>query len=636
MKDYTGSIDVSAENIFPIIRQWLYTDKDIFVREILSNAADAITKLEHLSRIGKADLDADNEFKIKVIYDADEGIVTIKDNGIGMSLEEIDKYINEIAYSGAVSFLEEYQGEDDSGVIGHFGLGFYSSFMVSKKVRIESKSYTDAAPAYWESTDGVSYKMGELDKDLERGTSIIMYLNPEAKEEFTAQHLRQCILKYCEFLTYPIYFIDEKAIAKQAKRSHEKYEKAEDKDKVEAPKTVEEIKKSLKPINTAKALWLKNPQECTDEEYKEFYTKTFKDFREPLFWLHLNMDYPIRLKGIIYFPQTERYTEDLSNRIKVYYNQIFVSDAIRELIPEYMFLLKGVIDSPDLPLNVSRSSLQNNRNVKRVSDYISRKVADAINDLCKEDFEKYSSYYQDLSLFIKYASMKDEKFWERIKPSILLKNIDGEYITLDDLVEKRKDADDKNVYYTDNAKQQVSYIRRLENKDKEIYVFEADIDKNFINFLDFKVSDLKFLRVDSSLDNAEAANDESLVDIYKENLDIADLKFEAKALGADEVSAILLEDEDSRNRAEMQKAYALMTGAKMPEVNSEKTLVINTDSQLNKNIKNLITEGENSQAKNLIKEIYDLAKIAHGSLSSEELLKFLERSEDILEDFSEK
>lgn len=661
MSERTGSIKVSTENIFPVIRQWLYTDKDIYIREIVSNAADAITKLEHLRGMNEFESDKP-EYRIDIEYDSELGQITVEDNGIGMTEDEIDEYINQIAYSGAMAFVEQYKdkGDANGGVIGHFGLGFYSSFMVSDKVRIDSLSWKDGAkPAFWVSEDGTSYTMGEGTKET-RGTKITMTLNEESKAEITGYELRQALNKYCQFMPYPIYFrdvvqeqenlkrrqeqqakdLEEKAKEREekAKEREEKIAKGEDVSELE-PLEDEDTEPDVLTIpeptqlNDTNPLWLRDPKDITDDEYKSFYHKVFNDYREPLFWIHLNMDYPFRLKGILYFPQAEEHIDTLAGRIKVYYNQVFVSDDVKEIIPDYLFLLRGCIDSPDLPLNVSRSALQTDSQLKKLSSHIVRKVADKLVALAKDERETFEGYWDDISLFVRYGSLRDEKFFERVKPALLFKRYEGGYSSYDELKEKGVDK----VYYTTDSDAQVVYNKRLSAAGKDIVVMPNEFDIPFMQLLQSKEEKPAFVRVDSEVegDGGNTDRQEQLEKLMRKATGQEKLKVQVKALGPDGDLSILTEDEQARSMLDMRKMFQKMEGKSEEELDEmfpvERTLVINTDSSLITRLCLLDeTSGKEDEATTLAAEIYDLARLAHGSLQGEDLVTFMKRSQEIL------
>lgn len=638
MNERKGSIQVSTENIFPVIRQWLYTDRDIFMRELVSNAADAITKLERLRGLGEWDAEADPDYVIHVTYDAEAGTISIRDNGLGMTEAEIDEYINQIAYSGAMAFVEQYKDKGDAagGVIGHFGLGFYSSFMVSDSVRIDSLSWRPGSkPSYWLSEDGMSYVMGE-GTHSERGTQITMVLSEEAKEEITASGLRQTLMKYCQFMPYAIYFTDTAQEEADSKRRAEQQAKRREEAAAKGEEFLEDelhIAAEAQPINDTKPLWLKDPKEVTDEEYKSFYHQVFNDYREPLFWIHLNMDYPFRLRGILYFPQAEEHYDTLAGRIKVYYNQVFVADDVRELVPDFLFLLRGCLDSPELPLNVSRSALQADTSLQKLSQHIVRKVADKLVSLEKNEREVYEKYADDVSLFVRYGSLRDEKFFDRVQDALLFKQYSGGYVSLKEL----RELDLEKAYYTSNAKAQVVYNDRLQQQGKNVLVMEHEFDLPFMQLLQSKNPRPAFVRVDSAVEG-ESGNEErqeQLQKLFQAATLLDSLVVQVKSLGIDGEPAILIEDEQARSMQDMRKMFQKMEGKSDVELDEmfpvQRTLVINTDSSLITRLC-LLDEsaGKEEASQELALEVYDLARLSHGSLEGAELVAFLKRSTKIL------
>lgn len=638
MNERKGSIQVSTENIFPVIRQWLYTDRDIFMRELVSNAADAITKLERLRGLGEWDAEADPDYAIHVTYDAEAGTISIRDNGLGMTEAEIDEYINQIAYSGAMAFVEQYKDKGDAagGVIGHFGLGFYSSFMVSDSVRIDSLSWRPGSkPSYWLSEDGMSYVMGE-GTHSERGTQITMVLSEEAKEEITASGLRQTLMKYCQFMPYAIYFTDTAQEEADSKRRAEQQAKRREEAAAKGEEFLEDelhIAAEAQPINDTKPLWLKDPKEVTDEEYKSFYHQVFNDYREPLFWIHLNMDYPFRLRGILYFPQAEEHYDTLAGRIKVYYNQVFVADDVRELVPDFLFLLRGCLDSPELPLNVSRSALQADTSLQKLSQHIVRKVADKLVSLEKNEREVYEKYADDVSLFVRYGSLRDEKFFDRVQDALLFKQYSGGYVSLKEL----RELDLEKAYYTSNAKAQVVYNDRLQQQGKNVLVMEHEFDLPFMQLLQSKNPRPAFVRVDSAVEG-ESGNEErqeQLQKLFQAATLLDSLVVQVKSLGIDGEPAILIEDEQARSMQDMRKMFQKMEGKSDVELDEmfpvQRTLVINTDSSLITRLC-LLDEsaGKEEASQELALEVYDLARLSHGSLEGAELVAFLKRSTKIL------
>lgn len=626
MAERRGSVQVSTENIFPVIRQWLYTDRDIFLREIVSNAADAITKLERIRSLGEWKTDEEPEYEIHVNYDSSANTISVTDNGIGMTEEEVEEYINQIAYSGAMAFVEKYQDKGDAagGVIGHFGLGFYSSFMVSEKVSIDTLSWQeDAKAVYWESEEGTQYLMRDSERTT-RGTTITMYLNDQAKEDLNAFVLRETLRKYCQFMPYPIYFHD---LVQEADEQKKNEELPEEERKEIAP---------AKEINDTNPLWLKNPKDITDEEYKAFYHKSFQDYRDPLFWIHLNMDYPMRLHGILYFPQADEKIETLDGRIKLYYNQVFVADDVREFIPDFLFLLRGCIDSPDLPLNVSRSALQSDQNLNKLSQHIVRKVADKLVSLQKSERESYEKSWDDLSIFVRYGSLRDEKFFERVKDAALFKLYAGGYKNLQELNESEEE---KKIYYTSDQKKQVAYNERFKAKDIDVIIMEHEFDLPFMQMVQAKEGKYKFLRVDAEVEGEEGneSRKEQLSKIFKDATSNDNLAIEVRSLGVDGDIAILTEDEQARSMLDMRKMFERMEGKTASELDEmfpiKQTLILNTDASLVTKLCLLDeTSGKEDMTKSLALEIYDLARLSHGSLESEDLLRFLTRSHKLLEE----
>jgi molecular chaperone HtpG len=639
MHQESGRVSVSTENIFPIIRKWLYSDRDIFLRELVSNASDAISKLKRLADLGEAKLPEDEQFRIDISFDSEAGELVIADNGIGMTTEEIRKYINQIAFSGVMDFVEKYKdkGAEEAGIIGHFGLGFYSAFMVSEDVRIDTLSWQpDAQAASWQSSDGMEYVMDSSDYDR-RGSRITLKLSEEGKSFLTASVLRDILDKYCNFMPYPIYFrdlVEERKAAEEAAKKAE--EAAAETDKNEDEEKAAEInlenQNSETPVNNVSPLWLKNPSDCTDEEYKEFYRTTFRDFREPLFWIHLNMDYPFKLKGILYFPQTDNMYETLEGRIKIYYNQVFVADNIKEIIPEFLFLLKGCIDCPDLPLNVSRSFLQNDDYVSKLSSHIIRKVSEKLNKLFKDERESYESYWQDIGVFVKYGMLRDEKFYDRVKDIAVLKTVNGKYLTLTELPDE--------IYYTPDAKQQVAYIQMAQARGLEVVVMDHEIDNHFMSMVEYKNSGKKFKRVDAELGGKESESDriESYTGLFRQASGDEKLEVKVQALGENALPAMILESEENRRMQEMRKQFEKMQGKGDNSMDFDsmfplqQTLVVNEDHPL---VSKLHALGELSdkkeKAEQIARQVYDLARLGHGSLAADDMAEFLKRSSELLQ-----
>jgi molecular chaperone HtpG len=633
----SGNVSVSTENIFPIIRKWLYSDRDIFLRELVSNAADALSKLKRLSVIGEITLQEGEELAVRVTYDSAAGTITVEDNGIGMTADEIRKYINQIAFSGVMDFVEKYKdkGAESGGIIGHFGLGFYSAFMVSDKVRIDTRSFEpDAEAASWESEDGQEYEMGPSDRTA-RGSLITVTLSEEGKEFLNSSKIRDILEKYCGFMPYPIYFVDTEADKAAQKAAEEKAAKAAEKKTGEGGEEIpEEIHETPvpKPINDVSPLWLKNPRDCTDEEYKDFFRKTFRDYREPLFWIHLNMDYPFNLKGILYFPRTDNVYESLEGRIKIYYNQVFVADNIKEIIPEFLFLLKGCIDCPDLPLNVSRSFLQNDNYVSKLSVHIIRKVADKLTQLFQNQRAEYEKYWQDIGVFVKYGMMREEKFYEKVKDIALYKTVDGEFKVLSDLGDS--------LLYTPDAGQQVAYVQMAKARGMTVLVMGHEIDNHFMSFIEFKNHGKRFKRVDAELGGGEGdtLHAETLTRLFREASGKDKLEVKIQALGPDALPAMIVESEESRRMQEMRKQFERMQGGGEDKADFESmfpiqlTLVVNQDQPLVGRVAALAdVPGREEEAAMLSRQIYDLARLGHGSLSADDLAAFLKRSVSLME-----
>ena len=629
----TGKVSVTTENIFPVIRQWLYEDKDIFVRELVSNCADTIKKHQRLAEMGKADK-SDEDYKIRVIWDDDSKIIKFEDNGIGMTEEELDKYINQIAFSGAMDFVTKYQEEstDKTGIIGHFGLGFYSAFMVSDDVTIETKSYIDGeAPCKWHSEDGMEFEISDSDKAT-RGTVISIKLSEEAQKIFDTGTLRMTLRKYCSFIPADLYFIDLKADRIFAESEERRKKEAEEKG--EEFKPGEPVKYA--PINNKAPLWIKKPSECTDEEYKTFYHSVFNDTRDPLFWIHLNMDYPFTLQGILYFPKTDNIYQSLEGRIKIYNHQVFVADNIEEIIPDFLFLLQGCLDCSDLPLNVSRSALQQDEYVKKLSGHIIKKVSDKLNDLFKKQREDYESYWSDISVFVKYGMLKENKFYEKVKDILLFKTVDDKYKTVSELI-----SDDKKIIrYTTDPKAQAAYVEISRGQGYEVVVLDEEIDNNFISFFEYNNQEIKFQRVDSELSGEVSDNDtlDKIRTFFKKALSNDKLDIKAMAMGKDQMPALIRESEENRRMQEMRKQYE-----RMLQMNGEnamtsddlypdlKELVINTDNPVITKLLAMDSLGtKDEEASRLALHCYDQARLAHGSLDSEGLQRFLKYNSELL------
>ncbi|HIU47887.1 MAG TPA: molecular chaperone HtpG [Candidatus Avimonoglobus intestinipullorum] len=607
-----GTISVSSENIFPIIKKWLYSDKDIFLRELVSNGCDAITKLKKLAGIGEATLSGDEQFRVDVIVDKEHKTLTIEDNGIGMTAEEIDKYITQIAFSGASDFLEKYKDEDnkDGGIIGHFGLGFYSAFMPADRVEIDSLSYQEGAkPAKWSCDGSMEYDLSEGTRQT-RGTTITLHIADDSAEFLEEYTVRQILNKYCSFLPTEIYLT---IVGKEEP-------KPEDGKEPEPPK----------PINDTTPLWMKPPKDCTDEEYKQFYTKVFMDFNEPLFWIHLNVDFPFNLKGILYFPKFNHEFAANEGQIKLYNNQVFVADNVKEVIPEFLMLLKGVIDCPDLPLNVSRSFLQNDGYVKKISSHITKKVADKLSELFKKERERYNQYWDDINIFIKYGCIRDEKFYDRVKDIMIYKDLDGNYITLADYLDGK---DNKDVYYVSDETQQAQYINLFREQGLNAVILPTMMDTHYISFLETKEEGVKFKRIDSnisdSLTEAHEKNEEqekALSELFKKMLGKEDLKIEVQSLKNTGIPAVMLLSEESRRMQELYKSYGQQFAGMSGMFQDDFTLVLNDQNSL---IQKLGSLPEDDQ-KLVCEHVYDLAMLSNKPLGAEQMTKFIERSNLLL------
>lgn len=622
-----GNLSINSENIFPIIKKWLYSDHDIFIRELISNASDAILKFKKLSNIGEITDNLNEAFKITVTLDEANGTITVSDNGIGMTEEEIEKYITQIAFSGAEDFLQQYKDKmDHDQIIGHFGLGFYSSFMVSSLVEIETLSYKDnATPVHWSCDGGTTYEIAEGTRE-KRGTDVILHISEESKEFLDFYKLSQIIQKYCSFMPVPIYVVSKKEEDNKEKDSETKKEGNENISEEE-----------FAPINDVTPLYVKQPSDCTEEEYISFYNKTFLDLHEPLFWIHLNMDYPFNLKGILYFPKLKHELETIEGKIKLYNNQVFVAENIKEVIPEFLLLLKGIIDCPDLPLNVSRSSLQNDGFVKKVSDYITKKVADKLISLFKKEPDNYKKFWDDISPFIKYGCLREEKFYEKVKEALLFKTIDDEYITLEEYLAKVKDKNENKIFYVSDKKQQSQYINIFKEANLSAVYLEHSIDNPFISHLEHENKDIKFMRIDADISAAlkddheskddDKAEEEKLTELFNKSLNKENLKISIENLKTENIASMLLIGEDNRRMQEMIKMYSMdfMMG-QMP--NTEATLVLNRNHPLIQILSHKDLDEE--KTKMVCEHLYDLALLSNQTLSPEQMGSFLERSTVLL------
>lgn len=635
-----GSISIDTENIFPIIKKWLYSDKDIFIRELISNGCDAVSKHKRLVALGETDGD-DKPYKITVAVSKKNKTLSFSDNGIGMTADEIDKYINQVAFSGAEDFFNKYKDkmEESNDIIGHFGLGFYSAFMVSSNVEIDTLSFASGAkPIKWQSADGMQFEITEDGTRTERGTTIILTLAEDSEEFLDEYHLRSIIKKYCSFLPVEIYVENTDKLEEEAKKKAEEAAKKAQ-EGADSETSEEEPKEEIKPVplNDTNPLWLKSPKDCTDEEYIKFYQQVFNVFDEPLFWIHLNVDYPFNLKGILYFPKLKNEFELVEGKVKLYNNQVFVADNIKEVIPEFLLLLKGVIDCPDLPLNVSRSFLQNDRDVSKISKHIVKKVADKLKSLCKNEREKYESFWDDIQVFIKYGCLKDEGFYDKIKEYILYKDLDGKYITLKDYLEYAKDKHENKVFYVVDKEQQSQYIKLFKEYDLNAVILDCTIDNNFITFLEYKESGVRFKRIDSDLSDVlkdkdeekDEKADEEIVNFFKEKIGDRVQKYSVESLKKEDTPAVILISEESRRMMEMQSRFAgLDYGFDLKE---EKTLVINDKNPLIKKVLSLRDDETKKEAVDVIcNQIVDLALLANKELGAEELDLFIKRSNELM------
>ena len=674
-----GTLSIDSENIFPIIKKWVYSDHDIFVRELVSNGCDAITKLKKLDMMGEYELPEGYKPKIEVIVNPEEKTMKFIDNGLGMTAEEVEEYITQIAFSGATQFLEKYKDkttEDD--MIGHFGLGFYSAFMVADEVQIDTLSYKEGAkPVHWASEGGTEYEMQEGNKTTV-GTEITLYLNEDSLEFANEYRAREVLERYCSFMPTEIFLskanaepeydtIDEDDVLDTDTVVEHITEEPKEGEEGEPKKKAKIVRRPLS-ISDTHPLWTKNPSECTKDDYIDFYRKVFMDYKEPLFWIHLNMDYPFNLKGILYFPKINTEYDSIEGKIKLYNNQVFIADNIKEVIPEFLMVLKGVIDCPDLPLNVSRSALQNDGFVNKVADYISKKVADKLNGMFKTDRENYEKYWDDISPFIKFGCLKDEKFGEKMKNSMLYKNLDHKYMTLEDIIkeakgedadvakaeetkeeetktdaEESKDADAKEeektrIFYVTDEVQQSQYINMFKAQGQDAIILTHNIDSAFITYLEQKHQEVQFLRIDADVHDSlkdEVAEDEkeefqkttdSLVEIFRKELGNEKLDVKVEKLKDENVASMAVLSEESRRMQEMMKMYG-MGGMDASMFGSQATLVLNANHPL---VQFLVANKDSKNVSIICKQLYDLAMLAHKPLSPEEMTAFVKRSNDIM------
>ena len=674
-----GTLSIDSENIFPIIKKWVYSDHDIFVRELVSNGCDAITKLKKLDMMGEYELPEDYKPKIEVIVNPEEKTMKFIDNGLGMTAEEVEEYITQIAFSGATQFLEKYKDKTtDDEMIGHFGLGFYSAFMVADEVQIDTLSYKEGAkPVHWASQGGTEYEMQEGNKTTV-GSEITLFLNEDSLEFANEYRAREVLERYCSFMPVEIFLskanaepeydtIDEDDVLDTDTVVEHITEEPKEGEEGETKKKAKIVRRPVS-ISDTHPLWTKNPSECTKEDYIDFYRKVFMDYKEPLFWIHLNMDYPFNLKGILYFPKINTEYDSIEGKIKLYNNQVFIADNIKEVIPEFLMVLKGVIDCPDLPLNVSRSALQNDGFVNKVADYISKKVADKLNGMFKTDRENYEKYWDDISPFIKFGCLKDEKFGEKMKNSMLYKNLDHKYMTLEDIIkeakgeeadaakteeakaeetktdaEESKDADAKEeektrIFYVTDEVQQSQYINMFKAQGQDAIILTHNIDSAFITYLEQKHQEVQFLRIDADVHDSlkdEVAEDEkeefqkttdSLVEIFRKELGNEKLDVKVEKLKDENVASMAVLSEENRRMQEMMKMYG-MGGMDASMFGSQATLVLNANHPL---VQFLVTNKDSKNVSIICKQLYDLAMLAHKPLSPEEMTAFVKRSNDIM------
>lgn len=604
-----GGISVKTEHIFPVIKKWLYSEKDIFLREIVSNASDAITKLKRLSSLGEIDLseEAQNSFRIDVTLDKNAGTLTVSDNGIGMNEEELKKYLCNIALSGALDFIAKYEGENEneSGIIGHFGLGFYSSFMVSDKVEVNTKSFDGSKSVRWVCSESGEYEISDGDRTT-YGTDVIMYISDEEKEYLDSSKIKGILHKYCSFMPVNIYFND------LGDASEEKEDDGE--------------KKPEEPVNNTLPLYLKKPSECTEEEYNDFYHKVFGDFRDPLFYIHINADYPLNFKGILYFPKIENEYQSIEGQVKLYYNQVFVADNIKEVIPEYLLMLKGVLDCPQLPLNVSRSYLQTNTYVSKVSAHIVKKVADKLNSLCSNEREKYNSVFENIKTFIEYACIRDKKFYDRVKDSILFSTCDNTSKTMAEYLEEVKNAGFENkIFYATDKEIQSQYIALFNAKNIPVAYMPSIVDTQFATTLEQYGEGLSFRRVDSNdsgvLQNNEEENKEALTELFKKISKNDKLEVKLSSIEGSTIPAIINVSEEGRRFNDMMKMYSM--GGNGMDMPVDTSLIINTASPVYAKLANADDES-------LARYVYDLALLSYRKLTSDEMNEFIKESVELL------
>ena len=664
MSNKHGSLSINSDNIFPIIKKWLYSDQDIFYRELVSNGCDAITKLKKLDMMGEYELPADYKPQLQIVVDPDNKKVTITDNGLGMTADEVEEYINQIAFSGATDFITKYKDKaNEDQIIGHFGLGFYSAFMVADEVHIDTLSYQKGATAvHWECDGGTEFDMKDGIKE-EVGTTITLFLNEDCLEYANEYRAREVLEKYCSFMPTPIYLSKANApeeyetidpadkldtdtvvetIVEEAKTEEKENENGE-KEVVEVSPATEKLKIVKRPValNDTTPLWTKNPKDCTEEEYKEFYRNVFHDYKEPLFWIHLNMDYPFNLKGILYFPKINTEYDSIEGTIKLYNNQVFIADNIKEVIPEFLMLLKGVIDCPDLPLNVSRSALQNDGFVKKISEYITKKVADKLIGMCKTEKENYEKYWDDISPFIKFGCLKDEKFCDKMNDYILFKNIDDKYLTLPEIlkpVEKDETEDERSViYYVTDKNQQSQYINLFREQGMDAVILDHNIDSSFITQLERRNDNYKFMRIDADVTGTlteETSEDElkdateSLKEIFSKALNNDKLTIQVQKLKNTDTPSIITLSEEGRRMQDMMKMYAMGGMGMDPSMfGGDYTLTLNYNHPL---VQYILNNKDSENVPMFCEQLYDLAMISNQPLSPDAMTKFMKRSNDIM------
>ena len=655
MAQEKGKLSINSENFLPIIKKWLYTDKDIFVRELVSNGCDAVTKFKKLVSLGEAEADENEKYAVTVDVNQKEKTITVSDNGIGMTADEIKKYINQIAFSGATDFMEKFKdkAENENDIIGHFGLGFYSAFMVADKVEIDTLSYQPGAEsAKWISDGNIEFEITDGTR-TERGTTITLYVGDDGKEFLEYSLIYDTLRKYCSFMPVEIFFNferekTEEEIKKEAEEEAKKAVEGTEENAEEKKEEKEETKPEPKPINDTTPLWLKNPKDLTDDDYKNFYHRVFADGTDPLFWIHLNMDYPFNLKGILYFPKLLSDVDVLEGEIKLYSNQVYIADNIKEVVPEFLLLLKGVMDCPDLPLNVSRSALQNDGYAAKMSNYIAKKVADKLNSIFKNDRQSYEKFWDDISIFIKYGCMKEEKFYDKVKDSLIYKTTNGVYKTLNEYLEDNKDKHENKAFYVSDENQQIQYINMLKEQGMEALILSSRIDVNFISFLEYKSNGKpEFARIDAdiaeTLKDKDAQNDEKLSEemqnLFRMTLNNNDLTVKTEGLKSTDIASMMLISERSRRMLEMMEAYKNQPELlKMfGDVKPEYTLVLNTNNSLVKKLEELKNEPEKKEFTDLVCfQLYDLAMMSQKTLSPEETAKFISRSNLIMEKLLEK